>query len=75
MNHLIKHYAKEAGINLMFSDKKKLEKFANLIINQCVRVCEDGVVDGWKIDDNISHAFANEIKNRFKRFDEVKEKK
>ena len=75
MNRLIKHYAKEAGINLMFSDKKKLEKFANYIINQCVRICEDGHVDGWKIDSNISGAFGAEIRKRFKQFDDVKDKK
>ena len=75
MNRLIKHYAKEAGINLIFSDKKKLEKFAEYIMNQCIRVCEEGTIDGWKIDSSIGCGFADEIRNKFKQFDDVKEKK
>lgn len=75
MNLLIKHFAKEAGINLLFSDKKKLEKFAKSIIEECAKVCETGKVDGWKIDENISGAFATEVRNRFKQFDNVRDKK
>ena len=69
MNHLVKHYAKEAGINLLFSDKKKLEKFAKSLVEHCAKVCENGNVDGWKIDENISGAFATEVRNSVNKFD------
>ena len=46
-----------------------LEKFAKLIIEECTKVCETGVVDGWQIDSGLSAAFSTEIKNRFKQFE------
>lgn len=75
MNLLIKQLAKDAKINLLLSDKKKLELFANLVVEQCAKVCETGNVDGWKIDNNISGAFAAEVRKRFRQFDIVKDKK
>lgn len=69
MNRLIKQKAKEAGINLLLNNNDKLEKFAKLIIDECTKVCESGMVDGWKIDIGLSSAFSTEIKNRFKQFE------
>ena len=72
MNDLIKHFAKDAGINLFFSDKEKLEKFAKSLVEHCAKVCETGNVDGWKIDENISGAFATEIRQSVNKFDKNK---
>jgi len=69
MNRLIRQRAKDAGINLLLTNNDKLEKFAKLIIEECTKVCETGIVDGWQIDSGLSAAFSTEIKNRFKQFE------
>jgi hypothetical protein len=69
MNDRIRDLMAEAGISVEYVTNTKqivlLEKFAELIIQECAQVSEDDITDGDACCTNTAYRIAKQIKKHF----------
>jgi len=70
MNERIKELILEAGFPkfgkmYVVSDGEELEKFAELIVQECSKISEDDITDGDACCTNTAYRIARQIKQRF----------
>jgi hypothetical protein len=69
MNEKIKDLMTEAGISVEYVTNTKqiviLEKFAELIVQECSKISEDDITDGDACCTNTAYRIARQIKQRF----------